>query len=113
MKSQHSSNSDYQSIDKSLPGVIIMSPSSLVRFSLTALAVAASAQAQGSFVDECTDVRLSKDWLIAKCLTGDDATSRIESSIALNSIISNDNARLVVSIAQSLKPMLYASLTGI
>lgn len=61
------------------------------------LLFAVSALAQGRLADECTDWDYrGNSWLVAKCLTGK-GDERIESSLYLNSKITNDVAKLKVS----------------
>ncbi|KAF2730370.1 Cyanovirin-N [Polyplosphaeria fusca] len=44
--------------------------------------------------NDCTRIRLQGAWLVADCLTGQDSTTRIESTVWLASKIGNDNAIL-------------------
>lgn len=65
----------------------------------TSVFTASSAFAQGSFGTECTNIRFVEQWLIGSCPTGR-GDSRIDSSVHLGTIISNNDAKLQVHFLQ-------------
>ncbi|KAF2175269.1 Cyanovirin-N [Zopfia rhizophila CBS 207.26] len=52
------------------------------------------APTKAGFSQECTDITLKDDWLVANCPTGEDDTTRIQSSVYLSSKITNSEAYL-------------------
>lgn len=72
-----------------------MAFSTLLLSSLAAVAYAAP-QGSPSPLASCINLRVQDAWLIGECLTGQDATTRIESTVYLNGLIKSQNDRLTV-----------------
>ncbi|KAF2636225.1 Cyanovirin-N [Massarina eburnea CBS 473.64] len=66
---------------------------SLAAFLAVANAAPALAPRDGTIASQCTNVKLSQNWLVGDCLTGV-GTTRITSGTSLNSKISNDDGAL-------------------
>ncbi|KAH7305311.1 Cyanovirin-N [Stachybotrys elegans] len=59
-----------------------------------AIAAAGLTLAQSGFVDECTGLKVEQTYLFGSCLTGTDASSRIDSTVFLGSKITNRDGHL-------------------
>jgi hypothetical protein len=47
-----------------------------------------------SVASQCTNYKVHSEWLVADCLTGEDATTRIQSAVALMNKVSNNDGAL-------------------
>ncbi|ORY17586.1 hypothetical protein BCR34DRAFT_596771 [Clohesyomyces aquaticus] len=62
--------------------------------SIAGAALVAAAPTAKGFTKECTDIELRGRWLVANCLTGADATTRIQSTVFLHDKVTNSEATL-------------------
>ena len=62
---------------------------------LVIVAAAATAVVAG-VLDECINISLRQEWVVADCLTGQDATTRINSAVYIGNKLVNNDANLQV-----------------
>lgn len=62
---------------------------------LTIIAAAVTVVVAG-VLDECVNIILRQEWIVADCLTGADATTRVNSAVFIGNKLVNNDANLQV-----------------